>query len=184
MKMEAVGSPEMFLMINESIQWHVLEDSNFRRHCSMNLKSETAVWNTLYPLFFFLCLSHIQLRSLFNIQSTVYKTNQYLYFMFMDGKQNELWSYFFWHSVFSCLWDFISFLYSKHMTWLQKGRPRTEGPKQNIWTYGSGSWRKLQSEEVHNLCTLKIIITMSKWRMMIWSHVACTVRREMHRKIW
>jgi hypothetical protein len=94
MKMEAVGSPEMLLTINESIQQHVLEDSNLHRHCSMNLKSETAVWNTRYPFFFFfvffffffLCLSHIQLTSLFKILPTVYKINQYLYFMFIDGK--------------------------------------------------------------------------------------------------
>jgi hypothetical protein len=78
MKMEAVGSPEMLLTIDESVKRHVVEDSDLHRHRSMNLKSETVVGNTLYPVFFFLCLSHIQ--------PTVYKINQYLYFMSMDGK--------------------------------------------------------------------------------------------------
>jgi hypothetical protein len=113
-----------------TVQGNLLENSNLHRHYSMNLKSETAAWNTLYWLVFLLCISHIHLTKLFSVQSIIYNINEYLCFMFTDHI-----SHFFRDPVFSCLQDLVSYLYSKHMTGLYHGRlgVQEQAAEQNIW---------------------------------------------------
>jgi hypothetical protein len=134
--MEAVASPEMLPTATRTIQG----SSNCYGHCSTNPKSETAVWDDLDWIFFLFFISHIRLTNSFKIQSSLYKSTH------MGCMHNWLSSLFFWDSAFSYLQDFVSFLYSKHTTWLYMWWAQTEGvweqgAEQNIWTQGAEKGR-------------------------------------------